>query len=199
MISCDEYQKKMVAVLDNEGSKEDERLISANLADCPECRAFYDEMVSTRQLFSIATATKATVTIGQDFMRTVEADALQSKKLSRKKKVRSRPLFWDKLPRVVWAGGLAAALLIIVSWLACYSLTREVADLRGQLQAAQQHLAVARAEKERKEDQEREQKAITALYLRMAELEERVYRFSSPRTAFLPTELNGLYDRRSDL
>jgi len=199
MISCDEYQKKMVAVLDNEGSEEDERLLSAHLADCPECRAFYDGMVSTRQLFSIATATKATVTIGQDFMRTVEADALQSKKLSGKKHIRSRALFWDKLPRVAWAGGLAAALLIAVSWLACYSLTKEVADLKGQLQAAQQHLAVAQAEKQLEEDRQREQKAITALYLRMAELEERVDRFSLPRTAFFPTELNGLYDRRSDL
>jgi len=199
MISCDEYQKKMVAVLDNEGSEEDERLLSAHLADCPECRAFYDGMVSTRQLFSIATATKATVTIGQDFLRTVEADALRSKKLSGKKHIRSRPLFWDKLPRVAWAGGLAAALLVIVSWLACYSLTKEVADLKGQLQDAQQHLAVAQEEKQLEEDRQREQKAITALYLRMAELEERVGRFSSPRTAFFPTELNGLSDRRSDL
>jgi len=199
MISCDEYQKKMVAVLDNEGSEEDERLLSAHLADCPECRAFYDGMVSTRQLFSIATATKAAVTIGKDFLRTVEADALRSKKLSGKKHIRSSALFWDKLPRLAWAGGLAAALLVIVSWLACYSLTKEVADLKGQLQVAQQHLAVARAEKQLEEDRQREQKAITALYLRMAELEERVERFSSPRTVFLPTELNGLSERRSDL
>ncbi len=199
MISCDEYQKKMVAVLDNEGSEEDEGLLSAHLADCPECRAFYDGMVSTRQLFSIATATKATVTIGQDFLRTVEADALRSKKLSGKKHIRSRALFWHKLPRLAWAGGLAAALLIAVSWLACYALTREVADLKGQLRDAQQHLAVAQEEKQLEEDRQREQKAITALYLRMAELEERVERFSSPRTAFFPTELNGLSGRRSDL
>jgi predicted anti-sigma-YlaC factor YlaD len=199
MISCDEYQKKMVAVLDNEGSEEDERLLSAHLADCPECRAFYDGMVSTRQLFSIATATKAAVTIGKDFLRTVEADALRSKKLSGKKHIRSSALFWDKLPRLAWAGGLAAALLVIVSWLACYSLTKEVADLKGQLQDAQQHLAVARAEKQLEEDRQREQKAITALYLRMAELEERVERFSSPRTPLFPTELNGLSGRRSDL
>ena len=199
MISCDEYQKKMVAVLDNEGSEEDERLLSAHLKDCPECRAFYDGMVSTRQLFSIATATKATVTIGQDFLRTVEADALRSKKLSGKKHIRSRALFWHKLPRLAWASGLAAALLVIVSWLACYSLTREVADLKGQLQDAQQHLAVVQAEKQLEEDRQREQKAITALYLRMAELEERFNWFSSPRTAFFPAELNGLSDRRSDL
>lgn len=199
MISCDEYQKKMVAFLDNEGSDEDERLLSAHLKDCPECRAFYDGMVGTRQLFSIATATKATVTIGQDFLRTVEADVLRSKKLSGKKPIRSRVLFWHKLPRMAWAGGLAAALLVIVSWLACYSLTKEVADLKGQLQDAQQHLAVAQEEKQLEEDRQREQKAITALYLRMAELEERFNWFSSPRTTFLPTELNGLTGRRSDL
>jgi len=199
MISCDEYQKNMVAVLDNEGSKDDERLLSAHLADCSECRAFYDEMVSTRQLFSIAASKKAAVTIGQDFMRTVETDALRSKKLSGKKPIRSRALFWDKLPRLVWAGGLAAALLVIVSWLACYVLTKEVSDLRGQLQVAQQHLAVAQAEKQLEEDREREQKAITALYLRMAELEERVDEFSSPRMTFVPTERNGFSDRRGDL
>jgi len=199
MISCDEYQKKMVAVLDNEGSEEDERLLSAHLADCPECRAFYDGMVSTRQLFSIATATKATVTIGQDFMRTVEADALRSKKLSAKKPIRSRALFWHKLPRAAWAGGLAAALLVIVSWLACYALTKEVADLKGQLQDAQQHLAVAQEEKQLEEDRQREQKAITALYLRMAEVEERVERFYSPRTTFLPAEQNRRSDRAGDM
>jgi len=199
MISCDEYQKKMVAVLDNEGSEEDERLLSAHLRDCPECRAFYDEMVSTRQLFSIATATKAAVTIGQDFLRTVEADALRNKKLSAKKPIRSRALFWDKLPRVVWAGGLAAALLVIVSWMACYALTKEVADLKGQLQDAQQHLAVVQAEKQLEEDRQREQKAITALYLRMAELEERFNWYSSPRTTFLPAEQNARSGRSGDM
>jgi hypothetical protein len=45
---------------------------------------------------------------------------------------------------------------------------------------------VARAEEQLKEDRQREQRAITALYLRMAELEERVGRSSSPRVTFLP-------------
>jgi len=122
MISSDEYQKKIVAILDNEGSKEDEKLLSAHLADCPECRAFYDEVISTRQLFSFATATKAAVTIGQDFMRTVEADARRSKKLSGEKHVRSRAPFQARLPRVVWAGGLAAAIIIAAIWLLSWSI-----------------------------------------------------------------------------
>jgi len=199
MISCDEFQKKMVAVLDNEGSEEDERLLSTHLADCPECRAFYDEMVSTRQLFSIAAAKKAAVTIGQDFMRTVEDDALRNKALYGKKDIRSRALFWDKLPRVVWVGGLAAALLVIVSWLACYAMSREVAELRSQLQGAQQGLAVAHAQGQSEKDRDKEQRAITALYLRMAELEQRLERVSPPRTTFLPMERYGLSDRQDDM
>jgi len=199
MISCDEYQKKIVDVLDNEGSEEDEMLLSAHLADCPECRAFYDEMVSTRQLFSIATAKKATVTIGQDFMWTVEADALRSKALYGKKDIRSHAQFWDKLPRVVWVGGLAAVFLIVVSWLSCYAMFREVVALRIQLQGAQQDLAVARAQRQSKEDRDKEQRAITALYLRMAELDQRVERVSLPRTTLLPMERYGLPDRQDDL
>jgi len=185
MISCDEYQKKMVAVLDNEGSEADERLLSVHLKDCHECRAFYDEMVSTRQLFSFAAAKKAAVTIGQDFMLTVEADALRSKKLSGKKDIRSRAPFWDKLPRVVWVGGLAAALLVIVSWLACYyALAREVSDLRGQLQDAQQDLAMVREEKQLDEAQEKQQEAISKLHVRVRELEGQVQRRISPLMAW---------------
>jgi uncharacterized protein YhaN len=96
-----------------------------------------------------------------------------------------------RFPRLAWASGVAAALLLVSSWLACYALTQKVGDLKQQLQAsrqelavARQDLAVARAEEQRKEDRDREQKAITALYLRMAELEERVERSSSPRMAF---------------
>jgi len=55
-----------------------------------------------------------------------------------------RALSWNKLPRVVWAGGLAAAFLIISSWLACFVLSREVADLRHELELAQHNVAIAR-------------------------------------------------------
>jgi len=44
----------------------------------------------------------------------------------------------------VWAGGLAAAFLIISSWLVCFVLSREVADLRHELELAQRNVAIAR-------------------------------------------------------
>ena len=39
-----------------------------------------------------------------------------------------RVLFWNRLPLVVWAGGLAAALLIISSLVACFVLSGKVND-----------------------------------------------------------------------
>ena len=69
--------------------------------------------------------------------------------------MRTRTLSRNKLSRVMWAGGAAAAVfLIVASWLACYSLSREVADVRGRLQAANQDLAVVRAEKQIEEDRQ---------------------------------------------
>ena len=50
MISCDECQKKMVALFDNEGSEGDDALMSTHLKDCPECRAFREDMVRIRRL-----------------------------------------------------------------------------------------------------------------------------------------------------
>ncbi len=57
-----------------------------------------------------------------------------------------RALSWDRLPRLVWAGGLAAALLIIVSSLACFVLSRDVADLKHELELALRDVAIARTD-----------------------------------------------------
>jgi len=57
-----------------------------------------------------------------------------------------RALSWDRLPRLVWAGGLAAAFLIIVSSLACFVLSRDVADLKHKLELAQRDIAIARTD-----------------------------------------------------
>jgi hypothetical protein len=46
----------------------------------------------------------------------------------------------------VWAGGLAAAFLIIVSSLACFVLYRDVADLKHELELARRDVAIARTD-----------------------------------------------------
>jgi predicted anti-sigma-YlaC factor YlaD len=190
MISCDECQKKLVAAFDHEAGKGDEQSISSHLKDCRQCRTFYQDMVRFRQQFVSVPMPGLPPAVGQKLMRIAQADSLRDDRRGYDKNTSRQPLL-VRFPRLRWAGGLAAALLLVSSWLACYAQTKRVVDLKQQLQAsrqelavARQDLAVARAEEQRKEDRDREQKAITALYLRMAELEERVERFSSPRMAF---------------
>ncbi len=192
MISCDECQKKFVAAFDKEGREEDEQLISSHLRDCRQCRTFYQDMVRFRQQFVSVPMPGLPPTVGQELMRMAQADSLRSNRGGHDKNGSRQP-FLLRFPHLTWAGGLVAALLLVSSWLASYALTKRVVDLKQQLQASRQELAVARhdlavarAEEQLKEDRAREQRAITALYLRMAELEERVERFSSPRVTFLP-------------
>lgn len=64
----------------------------------------------------------------------------------RPKMSRFRVLFRKRLPFVVWAGGLAAALLIISSWAACFVLSREVDDLRDKLELARRNAAIERTD-----------------------------------------------------
>jgi len=187
MISCDECQKKLVAVFDNEASEAEHKLISAHLKDCSQCRAFYEDMVRIRQQFVSVNVSTLPAAVEQELMRVAEADCLSSG-ASRSKKRPIREPVWLRFPRLAWACSIAALLIIALSALVCFILGREVVDLRGELAVARQDLVVARAEEQREDDRQREQRAITALYLRMAELEERVERFSSPRMTFLPTQ-----------
>jgi hypothetical protein len=198
MISCDECQKKIVAVLDNEASEGDEELIGAHLKDCPECGAFQADMVRIRQHFVSVPMPGLSPAVGQELMQVAQTDSLRSKRLGRDKSASRQPLLL-RFPRLTWAAGLAGVFLIVISWLACFNLARKVRVLRQELQVARRDIAVAQAEKQLTEDQERQQKAISALYFRMQELEDQVNRFSSPTTDFLPTELNRLSDRRSGL
>jgi len=53
-------------------------------------------------------------------------------------------LSWNRFRRLAWTGGLAAALLIISSWLGCFVLSREVAGLRHELELARRDAALPR-------------------------------------------------------
>jgi hypothetical protein len=65
------------------------------------------------------------------------------KNSQRPKMSQFRVLFWKRLPFVVWAGGLAAALLIISSLVACFVLSGKVNDLRNELERARRNVALA--------------------------------------------------------
>jgi|GEM_PF-1947219 len=191
MISCEECQKKLVAIFDNEGCDGDEELTNAHLRDCPACRAFQEDMVKIRQQFVSVPVPSLSPTVAQELIPAAQADRQQSKSLRRNRNVSRQPLLL-RFPRLTWACSLAGLFLIVISWLACFLLVRETASLRQELQVARREVAVAQAEKQLKEAQERQQKAISALYFRMQELEQRVDRSAPQRPAFLPAERNGL-------
>jgi uncharacterized protein HemX len=193
MISCEECQKKLVAVFDNEDCKGDKQLIDAHLRDCPACRAFREDIIKLRQQF-VSIDVPDLPGIQKELMQVIQADSLQWEKKPGDNRAKNLPLLL-RFPRLAWAAGWAALFFIIVSWLACYMLTQKVSDLNVRLEASRQELAavrhdlvVAQAAKKHEEDRQREQKAITALYLRMAELESRFEQYSSPRNAFLQTD-----------
>lgn len=194
MISCEQCQKKLAAIYDNEGCKEDVELTNAHLKDCPSCRAFQEDMVKLRQRFTSIAVPGLPKTVEKELMQTVRGDSLRSPNQYYDDGLKYRSALFRMSP-VVRMAGLAGLLLLIISWLACFVLAGEVSNLRGRLEtsrqelaAANQELAVARAEKQLEENREREQKAITALYLRMAELESRFEKYSSPRNAYFQTE-----------
>jgi hypothetical protein len=50
--------------------------------------------------------------------------------------------FRYRLPRLIWAGGIAAALLIIISGAVCFVLFRQINELRGELERTQRDIAL---------------------------------------------------------
>jgi hypothetical protein len=57
-----------------------------------------------------------------------------------------RVLLWKRLPLMVWAGGFAAALLVISPWVACFVLSEEVNGLRHKLELAQRDAVIDRTD-----------------------------------------------------
>ena len=205
MISCEQCQKKLVAIFDNEGCDGDEELTNAHLRDCPTCRAFQEDMVRLRQRFTSVTVPGLSAAVENELMQAVQADSLRRENRFDDNRSKNQPMLL-RLPRATWITGLAGLLLLIVSLLACYTLGKEVSDLKGRLEtsrqelaAVRQDLAVAQAAKQLEEEREREQKAISALYFRMQELEQRFDRYYSPRTTLLPAEQNRRSGRPGDM
>jgi len=92
MISCEECQKKLVAIFDNEGCDGDEELTNAHLRDCPACRAFQEDMVKIRQQFVSVPVPSLSPTVAQELIPAAQADRQQSKSLRR-----NRPSLSEKL------------------------------------------------------------------------------------------------------
>ena len=191
MISCDECQKKIVTFFDNEGSEDDKKLIDIHLKDCPECRAFQEDIIRLRQQFVSVLTPSLSPKVKQELIQAAQTDSRLSENRKDDNKIQRQPLL-VRFPQLTRAGGLAALFLIAASWIVSFNLARRVESLTLELETSRQEIARAREKEQLEEAQERQQKAISALYFRMQELEQRVDRSASPRSAFFPTERNGL-------
>ncbi|MBM4027901.1 MAG: hypothetical protein FJ280_21255 [Planctomycetes bacterium] len=185
MTACNESQTRIVALFDNEAGDEDLRLTADHLHDCPACRAFCLDLVAIRRAGATAPLPTLSPAARQAVLDGIKAE--QTAATGSRTQDRSGWLRFGRLER--WA-----ALLVIGSLLAaCLVLGRTGKDLQTRLGAAEQQVAAIHEQRQIAESQERQQKAISALYFRMAELEDRVNRSSPSQRASLPT---GAHDRR---
>lgn len=184
MISCEDCQNKLVAFFDNEGSQADEELVWGHLRDCPGCRAFHKDMVGLRKQFVSDDFPRLSAEMRHKLMQTVQEDCLQGKHLREEKVAKNQTLLL-RFPRLTYACALAGLFLIVVSMLACFVLVKESKTLKQELEVAQREIAVAQAEKQLKETQDNQQKAISELHVRVKELEGHVQRGISPRMVWL--------------
>ncbi len=184
MTSCDEYQTRIVALFDNEAGDEDLRRAAGHLQDCPRCRAFYLDLVAIRRAGTTAPAPSLSPAARQAVLDGIKADQAAF--------VGSCANDRSGLLRVGWARHWAAVLVIGSLLMTCVVLGRSAKDLRLKLGAAEQQVAAIQEQAKSAESQERQEKAISALYFRMAELEERVNRASPSQRASFPTQA---YDR----
>lgn len=178
MTSCDEYQAGIVTLFDNEARDEDLRLAAGHLQDCAACRAFCLDLIGIRRTLAAAPAPSLSPAA-----REAVFDGIKARPFRRGVDA------WIKNPPYRWAAVLAIGLLSI----ACVALALTAKDLRTRLGAAEKQVAAIHEQARLAESEERQQKAISALYFRMAELEERVNRSSRPERASFPAQV---YDRR---
>ena len=184
MTPCEEYQAGIVALFDNQAGDETLRLAAGHLQDCPECRAFARELIGIRRTLTAALLPRLSTAARQAVLDEVGSDPSDRSQA----RVKDTARFFRLGKPARWAAVLVIGLLLI----ACVTLGKTARDLRTRLGAAEQQVAAIHEQTELAESEERQQKAISALYFRMAELEERVNRSSRPERASFPAQV---YDR----
>ncbi|OHB71680.1 MAG: hypothetical protein A2V70_19955 [Planctomycetes bacterium RBG_13_63_9] len=188
MRSCDKYQADIVALFDNEAGDDDLRLAGGHLQNCPQCRAFCLDLIAIRRI-----QTTAPVPSLSPAARQAVLDGFKATQSGHSESRRAR--FFRLATLVRWA----AVLVIGVLAIACLALGRTAKDLRTRLGTAEQQVAAIHEQAKLAESEERQRKALSALYFRMAELEERVNRGSPSQRASFPVQAYDRAERQNNL
>lgn len=191
MATCDKSQAAIVALFDNEAGDNDLRLMAGHLQDCAECRAFCRELIGIRRALGFASPPSLSPAARQGILNRIKAGPANGGELR-----------GGGGARFLRLGGLwrwAAVLMIGSLSIACFVLSGTAKDLRLKLGAAEQQVAAIHEQERLAEAEERQQKAISALYFRMAELEGRVNRVSPSQRASVPAQAYERPERQSNL
>ncbi len=188
MTPCEEYQARIVALFDSEAGDEDLRLAAGHLQDCAECRAFCLDLIGIRRTLTSAPAPSLSSVTRQAILDGVRADAPDQERRAKS----------GRRGRIAGLERWAAILVIGSLLIACVALGRTAKSLRTRLGTTERQVAAIHEQAELAESQERQQKAISALYFRMAELEERVDRSSQQDGASLAAQVRDRLERHND-
>lgn len=185
MISCDECQKELVALFDNEAlDNDDSESLRAHLQGCPECRDFRKNMARLRQEFVSTPLSGLSPSMKQELLQIAQADSTRRENQPNRNESKHRLLLFQ-FPRLAWAAGLAAMILLVASWLVSLNLARKVGTLRQELEASRQEIALAKEKTHLEDVQERQEKVVSGLRIRVRQLEGQMQRGVSPRMAWL--------------
>jgi hypothetical protein len=138
MLSCDECQTKMVVVFDGEGNEGDENLISVHLKQCPDCRAFREDMLGIASEFEsipIATMPASPGLRLPDQPGRIPSQRESFRPRGNTGRMPSQPGF----RRLAWVGGMAGLLVLVFACISCFILAREVVSLRRELKVARRY------------------------------------------------------------
>lgn len=198
MISCDECQRKMVALLDHEGDEGDRDLVSSHFQECDDCRRFWDDMVGIRREFVSLPAISMPAKAEERLICEAESDLSRGRPVHTEKlaAVSPRP---RRFRRMVWVGGAVALSAVTVLTVVCLILSEKVETLRHKLEITRGELALSQAQQHLRQTQEaqtKEQTAISTLNVRMEQLEQRFERIFCPMTVSHP---EGYYPRSESL
>jgi anti-sigma factor RsiW len=153
MNDLNEHKQALTAYALGDLPAEQYEAITEHLLQCPDCQEQLDHM---RSLLNTANGISQLGLTEQDREKARQSILITTQFETRRRGVKTEGSGIEKHPanegpavgsrRWAWIAGLAAGLLIIVSGLACFVLSRDVADLKHELKLARRDIALAQQE-----------------------------------------------------
>ncbi len=116
MKPCEDWNRKIVRVLDNEAGDEDEREVAEHLHVCASCREFHDKFARIRGEFRSVAEPRVPAGIRQNLVKEIEAGVGMQTSYSSSKQGTYRDSLLLRHPG--WKGYLSAAAAVLIAGIA---------------------------------------------------------------------------------